>query len=402
MVKELFLDNIMLGYHYASYAKTVCIKLLINVGSTHDNEKRGISHFLEHMLIEPFKSNNEFRKKYRLLGTTSFEYTSYEIECYNNLDNITNAFVILKNIISGQYLSYNTLESVRKDINNEFDFLMKKIVLQNLHAIFLEKGINLSPPIGTKNFISSITYDDIVLFHKNNYSYAPISIFVSGSIDLNIIKNIIEHIFNNFEKRDIWKIPETTITNNNILKKYLITNTSNDNLKLYIENFHINFSLYNRVLEDFALVIIENLIESYFKKTRNLQIQNKVTKIRLFGQYNYLSIEFRNLDTIYNSFFKSLYLFIEEELPKVLIDFLDEYINFIINSSQLKVCTLNDELKNHFLYHEPLYDNDKYIKYLSQLKINEVKDILYKWLYESETINIEVNSINYERGCYYE
>lgn len=88
--------------------------------------------------------------------------------------------------------------------------------------------------------------------------------------------------------------------------------------------------------------------------------------------------------------------------PKVLIDFLDEYINFIINSSQLKVCTLNDELKNHFLYHEPLYDNDKYIKYLSQLKINEVKDILYKWLYESETINIEVNSINYERGCYYE
>lgn len=195
MVKELFLDNIMLGYHYASYAKTVCIKLLINVGSTHDNEKRGISHFLEHMLIEPFKSNNEFRKKYRLLGTTSFEYTSYEIECYNNLDNITNAFVILKNIISGQYLSYNTLESVRKDINNEFDFLMKKIVLQNLRAIFLEKGINLSPPIGTKNFISSITYDDIVLFHKNNYSYAPISIFVSGSIDLNIIKNIIEHIF---------------------------------------------------------------------------------------------------------------------------------------------------------------------------------------------------------------
>ncbi|WP_303863569.1 insulinase family protein [Alkalibaculum bacchi] len=389
MIKKLLINNLDLECIHVADTKTVCINLLISVGANCDNEKKGVAHFLEHMLIEALKNDVQFISKYRLLGTTSFDYTSFEIECVNDMNIIEEAFIILENIINGRYLSCDYLETVRRDIEFEFEYLKSKTDLQNIQAIFLKKGMPLSQPIGTKDFISKATFDDTVLFHKLNYHSASMFIFVVGPVDFNSIQNNVKSVFNDLKGKSIWQKSETRIKQFHVLKKSSIFNINSNGSKIYIENSYVHLSLYNRVVEDFALMVLDNIIEDYLEEYFNLKTSCNITKIRILGKFNYICIAIKGQNILFNdSFFIKLYYFIKNILPGVMTNILNEYIDFIKHTPQLNACVISDELRNNFLYGEPIYDKEKYLECLYNLQLFEIIDVLYCWLYQSKPINL--------------
>lgn len=389
MMKKLLINNLDLGRIYVADTKTVCVNLFISAGANCDNEKKGVAHFLEHMLIEALKKDLQFISKYRLLGTTSFDYTSFEIECINDMDIIEDAFVILKNIINGRYLSSDYLETVRRDIELEFEYLNSKTDLQNLQSIFLKKGMPLSQPIGTKDFISKATFEDIVLFHKLNYHNASIYIFVVGPIDVNIIQNNAKIIFNDLKEKSILQSQETHIKQFCVSKKSNVFNINSNGTKIYIENTYLHLSLYNRAVEDFALMVLDNFMEDYLEEYFNFKTSCNITKIRILGKFNYICIAIKGQNILFNdSFFIKLYYFIKKKLPGVMTNILNEYIDFIKHTPQLNACVICDEIRNNFLYGEPIFDKEKYVECLYELESFEIIDILYCWLYQSKSINL--------------
>ena len=85
-MKKYKLKNGLIVLFGKNNSKSVCVEVMVKVGSNYENEKeRGISHFLEHMLFEGTKkrkASKEIANEIEKYGAECNAYTSGDRTAY--------------------------------------------------------------------------------------------------------------------------------------------------------------------------------------------------------------------------------------------------------------------------------------------------------------------------------
>lgn len=373
-------------------AKRMHLTLTIKTGSMDDGKKKGRAHFLEHLLILSLNRLNIDYNQYDIIGTTSFDKITYKISCKNSLERIQTAIHILHIIMSGKFIDESYMEIVRSDIIEEYAmFSKKKEQIDLLKMLIEDKNIISSVPIGNLTSIKGISYDDILEYVYNDYRRASISISVVGHVNLNKIKNIIAYEFNNLKRALNPDDIADNISFNLIHTRWLVHNSNGFKIYLRINPIHMyDAPLKERVIEDLALIIIENLIEVYFYRELHIITSVKVTKIRYNRLYIFTCIDITGDTESLNKWYlhnkpkvtSLFYNYIKGEMDKLYFDsFKKEYIKII---KKVTGDLIDNEIVNNFVYGDPIFLKNKYLVTLREVELTSTLEKLFCWFYNDD------------------
>ncbi|MGC9079574.1 MAG: M16 family metallopeptidase, partial [Nanopusillaceae archaeon] len=186
-------------------SNSIGILIGFKIGSIYeDKEKRGISHFLEHMM---FKSNEKYSAEQidyglELNGGISNAFTSYDLTAYlveTVHEGFDIALDILYHAIVNKKFKENEYENEKKIILSEI--LRHENDPESLLNINIPKSLfgdsDLGDPIGgTKETINNINKEDIEEFKEKYYNPDNMFIIVEGKFGNYHIKKVKEY----FEK----------------------------------------------------------------------------------------------------------------------------------------------------------------------------------------------------------
>lgn len=192
-------------------ASTVMLMILAETGSEYEEKaKNGISHFLEHMCFKGTKKrptskaiNNELDS----LGAASNAFTSNDHTGFYAKAHADKADQIL-DIVSDIYLNSSFPEAeiekekgvVIEEINMYEDQPQSKVWNILGEALFGDQSAGRTI-LGTKESVTAITRDDLIVYYKAHYVPEATTIVVAGKIDEEKMIGKIEEIFGTLEKR---------------------------------------------------------------------------------------------------------------------------------------------------------------------------------------------------------
>lgn len=146
------------------------VRLLVRGGSQKEKKyENGITHLLEHMNLffaekEPFELS--------VHGTTDFECTMYEITCINDYSHVKSAIDKIYSIINGELLRECDLPIVKQAVLKEIEFQMNDIYFRDRNNLFntlLPKELRNKMPVGKKEVIEMLSFEQIIEYQKNAY-----------------------------------------------------------------------------------------------------------------------------------------------------------------------------------------------------------------------------------------
>lgn len=236
----------------------IYVGVTVNRGSLHDGHKKGIAHFLEHMLL-CISDKDILNKKYNIRGTTYFDKTTYIISAENTFINFKNIIDLMIKIITGAYLSEENIEMVREDILKEFyettstkTIIFEKKFIKNLK-------ITECIPIGIEKDILDINFKDLLSFFHSAYVFKNIQLSILGG----------EQYWENYIKRRLKALESSYMYEYEICDSIGIVNSNTFYIDKYYnidDGIYICTNLfdlqketnsYNRNVENIALYVIE-------------------------------------------------------------------------------------------------------------------------------------------------
>ena len=194
-------------------ASTVGIAIGVKIGSVYEpKDKRGISHFLEHMM---FKSNHKYDAEQinmglELNGGIVNAFTSTYLTCYI-VEVIPEGFPKVLDIL---YSMFENEKYKETEFNNE-----KKVVLSELEiynndpekrmselipkAVFGESDYG-DPITGYRETVESISKEDLEEFKAKYYTPKNMFILLEGDFSEKHIE-LVEKYFSNLEEKEVSK-----------------------------------------------------------------------------------------------------------------------------------------------------------------------------------------------------
>ena len=146
------------------------VRLLVRGGSQKEKKyENGITHLLEHMNLF-FAEKEPFELSVR--GTTDFECTMYEITCINDYSHVKSAIDKIYSIINGELLRECDLPIVKQAVLKEIEFQMNDIYFRDRNNLFntlLPKELRNKMPVGKKEVIEMLSFEQIIEYQKNAY-----------------------------------------------------------------------------------------------------------------------------------------------------------------------------------------------------------------------------------------
>lgn len=172
------------------------LKTYVNTGSLNEpDDKRGISHFIEHNLFNGSEGleAGEFFKTVDEMGattnaSTSFSKTDYFISSNNlNDENFEKQMKIHASMLESPLFLLDKLEKEKGVVNQEINMYMgysDNLAVNNT----IKKLFNIqtnSPDLiaGTTNNITNLTREDVVEYFNNNYYPANMVTVITGEVD---------------------------------------------------------------------------------------------------------------------------------------------------------------------------------------------------------------------------
>lgn len=439
------LGNGISCYLISSKRVSLEIYLVLNVGSRNDElDKRGIAHYLEHMLLAFEKVEEEkLGAINKIWGCTNFEETVYHITTTNKVEDIKKTLKIIKKIIEGNTLIESNLEKVRQDIIEEWDFqvnyqgwatekekqmsALKNEIQEKLNLVVLPKDnqfkqrndifpcmksafeVKRDFPVGSLNHIKSINFEDVKAFHQNHYVGAEVSLLVIGDINSNQIINIFEQEIKFEKKQDKLSKSKVEIMDSNQSCGVLTYNQENRyEITVYFLKGQKHFlcektKKYN-VIEKIAMFMLTQYIEDQLIK-RNYEVRTSYTETVWLMENNKLysiSIEFetckdmlltqKEIVTLLKSYrVVSLSYYDRRQLKRMMMTFLSEdKIDFLVDIC-IGECIYKEAI------HEIL-DIYKWIKQIClQLTVNSINQIINSIINDTE-MYIYCNETNYKKN----
>jgi len=174
-----------------TFVETVSIVILVKSGGVLENEQNyGISHFLEHMAFKGTKnySAKELAQQFDNIGGCFNAYTSKEKTVYYAKvlkENVDKAMNLLADILQHSVFKVEELEKERNVIQQEL--AQAEDTPDDIIFDYFQDTAFASQPmgaslLGSREFIQSVTRDDIVEFMQNNYTSENIYIASAGNL----------------------------------------------------------------------------------------------------------------------------------------------------------------------------------------------------------------------------
>ncbi len=188
---------------------SVSIGVFVKSGSRYESEdKKGISHFLEHAVFKGTKKRTAFEISHEieriggeLNAYTSPEYTLFYAKLLGK--HAETGFDVLSDIVKNAIFDKKLIDKERKVILEEIQEYLDGpediCQTESLHSIWGNDSV-ANNPLGNKKSVNKISRDDLALafdklFNKNN-----ILVSVAGDIDRKRTNELIEKYFSNLNR----------------------------------------------------------------------------------------------------------------------------------------------------------------------------------------------------------
>lgn len=176
-------------------APIVALGTNIGTGSgKEDSWNNGISHFLEHLIFKgsytpESKVNNEIKKQLEDVGARINAYTSLDNTFYHAIvpkESFAEAFDIHATMVNNPAIPETELNKERKvvieEINRSHNDVFSKAMDKMMSRLFPSHTYGMTT-LGPKENILSLSRDDILGYHRNNYAVPNRQILVVGDVN---------------------------------------------------------------------------------------------------------------------------------------------------------------------------------------------------------------------------
>ncbi len=200
----------------------VFIRTSFDVGSLNEtDDKRGISHFIEHNLFNGSKglTAGEYDKKLSALGGYTNAYTSFgETQYYLSLELLDDNSLeeaIKLNALQTQYPTFpdDALQREKEPVKSEID-MCHDDVSNRAYTIMLKNMFGLESSsedivIGTKENINNLTREDLVDYYNTYYTPDNAVTVITGDVDEKETIELVSKYYN--KPMDYSKINQRTL-----------------------------------------------------------------------------------------------------------------------------------------------------------------------------------------------
>jgi len=207
--KPYFLFNFPNGFRLVfwplSGIRVVCSELWVKAGSWYGEPKRGIFHFLEHVLVQGSKkypSFKELSQKQEELGLSVRDAVGGEASYFSWLfpkENFSLVLDLLEEYIFHPLISSDGIDKERKIIFQEYQDKWDSPYNRFWHTFSLKFWGESHPytfdGLGTKEGIMSINKNDLLAVHKKWYQPQNMTMAIVGDLKVNQVEAKIKEIF---------------------------------------------------------------------------------------------------------------------------------------------------------------------------------------------------------------
>lgn len=175
--------------------------------------KKGIAHFVEHMLFKGTKTRNNEKLNHELecLGGEYNAYTDYKCTVYSTTtlnEELNNAVTLLADLTTNSIFPKDQIEKERGVIISEVksgkDDLEELSFNRVNNAAFLKSPLKCDV-IGKESHINNMTKEDLVEFYNKFYVPNNCCISIVSNFSHEYIKNLIEKNFSHWQKKEFKK-----------------------------------------------------------------------------------------------------------------------------------------------------------------------------------------------------
>ena len=366
-----------------------------------DENKKGLAHFVEHLISARNKNFNTTEKMSLFLNKiggdfrafTDKEYMTLIIKVANNKF-IKELFFILESSLKNFLYTDKYLKIEKEIIETEDETWNKDDFYANydkLNSIINQNNEYKHKIIGTKKSIQSFTKKDVKDFIKNNLVGGKIGICISGDIKKSLAIEMCEKYLSFIPKTEILRVG----SKDKIKKDYKENQENKINKKEKQEDRFLKKIIFTKkdILSSHFYIGLKN--ESYFSDDLYVEkrflreiINNFIFDKIVFQKGMCYSLNSFWVDGFYNNFFAIEATCKNENLLKVLQEikfFLEKDIFKIINQERFK------NIKNKILF-EYKYDKERSVDFMEDWKkitLTNKKYNYFTFIEDLENLSIE-------------
>ncbi|MEM5820713.1 MAG: pitrilysin family protein [Candidatus Aenigmatarchaeota archaeon] len=275
-IRKETLDNGIILYKIKKpEAKTIGISINVKIGSIYeDKDKRGISHFLEHMM---FKSNKKYSAQQISMGLelnggianafTSTFLTSYFAEVIPQ--GFENVIDILFSMFENEKFDQTEFEKEKKVVLSEIERyennpeeLMDRLIPK---AVFGSSDYG-DPVGGYRETVESISKEDLEEFKAKYYASNNMFIILEGNFSQKHI-NLVKKYFSKLDEGKINKKKPTISKGEDIIKEANTKNqiyfSMNYEIKFSKDNFHLPIAFSEIISGGLSSLLFNVIREKY-------------------------------------------------------------------------------------------------------------------------------------------
>jgi predicted Zn-dependent peptidase len=234
-------DGMKLLLQPKQHVESATIMVVVGAGSRYETkEMSGISHFLEHMFFkgsEKYPTPHDVASNIDAMGAECNAFTGKEIVAYYircDATKIQKAISLLSDMMMHAKCNEQEINHERGVILEEYnmyqDTPMYQISWDFEKLVFGDQPLGWDQ-IGTKEYISSVTRDELMEYRNKLYTAPNVLISIAGNIDPESIKKSVESEFQLSSQKIITPLPYQKISRQNNIS---IHNKSTEQTHLHL------------------------------------------------------------------------------------------------------------------------------------------------------------------------
>jgi hypothetical protein len=339
-----------------NYSESTHMILIVKQGANSDNNLPGVAHFLEHMLMEI--REDIWMTDLSIKGTTSFEYTKYQLSFQSNYMEFINALSIVKGIVFGEFLNPYFLQKVRIDILKEYNAMLQDNAFKIESDLIRRIALSDSMPIGNEESILKISYADILKSFHSGYKLQNMKLCIVGGD--REWEDVIDDVFDLSGKIS----SRIKLIKGNILARndrYHNHFRDLNNQICFMKIFDTN-SPYMDLIENMSLTILEEMIKKKLNIIEDLII---VEVIQYVKKVRFIRICIKNIDIKIKDILNSVYEKIVSRSQSIKLLYDDIKKQYCVGLKQEEYGYLYiQHLADCYIYNKKSYKNKELLEYI--------------------------------------